>query len=103
MSNEMEHTRQILEYMNEHYPILIAVATALSGGLVWVKRKVLNDVYATKEEMLACRASLADRLDAHEYEERRQFEKMQGHMQDNHDEIKDLVIEILAEKKDRGG
>lgn len=93
------HTHQIINYIGEHWPLLFAIIGAASGGVMWVKRKVINDVYATKEEMRACRSDLEKKFDRHEAAEVRRMEALTSRMNDNHDELKNLIIEQLSKKR----
>jgi hypothetical protein len=97
VASEMEHAHGIMQYINEHYPFLLVVATVLSGSLMWVKRKIINDVYATKEELAEVEDKLESHIDAHEKREFALHEKNRKENQEAHQNVIDK-IDNLTEK-----
>jgi hypothetical protein len=89
MSSEHEHTGALLQYIGDNWPFLMAMMGVLSGGFMWIKRKVINDVYATKEEVQTGFSEAAD-------ERTKMKEDLTNKMDANHDEIKNLFIEHLG-------
>ena len=83
----------IMGYLIENWPIVGAALTAIGGTLMWAKRKVINDVYVSKEEF-------TDRCDRIEQNSRRGHDRLSTQITHNHDEIKTLIIEQLSNKKD---
>jgi hypothetical protein len=88
----MSHTVGLLHYLAEHWPFIAAVMATLGGTVMWVKRKVINDVYATKDEM-------NNRFKAREEKVNHQFSDMTTLINSNHSEIKDLFIEHISKDK----
>ena len=66
------------------------------GFLVWIKRQFLDSVYATKQELREHTDELEQRLDSHEQKGIQRYIDLKDTINDNHDEIKDLIIKQIA-------
>ena len=84
-----EHADGMLQYISDHYPFILVVLTTLSGGFMWIKRKVINDVYQTKAEA-------KEQSD----ENKAEHTEILNKINENHDEIKDLFISHLGDRHD---
>ena len=101
----MESTK-LIEYINDHWPLVGTVIGATGFSLLWLKKQMFDNVYATKESQETCRRELQAALDAHAEEERinaagLRRDMNQAHAQinkqaaDNHVDLKDDINKLL--------
>lgn len=85
----MGQTTGLFHYLEAHWPMLgIVLSGVLTMGL-WLKRKVLNDVFFTKEEARVMQDTLEAKIDI-----------VNSKGAERHDELKTLIITFLG--KDHG-
>ena len=84
--------------MEEHWPVVLVLTGAIGGIVAWLKRHLIDDVYATKAEVLAMAAEIELKITEHEDKVDDMYLSLHTQMSDNHDEIKDLIISQLVSK-----
>lgn len=85
----------VIGYVETNFPMIAFVLGAVWGALVWMKRQFLDSVYATKHEVRMATEELEGKMQAHEDKDNDRYHALMEKMNDNHDEIKDLIIEKL--------
>ena len=65
---------------------------------MWLKHALIDDVYATKEEMNVAILKLEKDLMEHEKKVDERYTEIRDLIGENHDEIKDLIITRLWTK-----
>jgi len=88
----------IMSYAEEHWPVVIFLIGAVGSGAVWLKHALIDDVYATKEEMNVAILKLEKDLMEHEKKVDERYTEIRDLIGENHDEIKDLIITRLWTK-----
>lgn len=84
--------------MEEHWPAAVFLLGATGGIMAWLKRQLIDNVYATKEEVNAAIVKLEEEIVAHEKKVEERYNDIYNLIADNHDEIKDLIISQLSRK-----
>ena len=88
-----------IEYISEHWPLIAGMVTATGVLIMWMKKQLLDNVFATKREVRALEDHLDHRIDAHEKAGMERHLSFQKEMSANHSELKTLIIHALGDKK----
>lgn len=81
----MQEQHNILNYLNEHLPFIIFLLTIISGAAMWLKHKIIDDIFVT-------RVQFNKKFSEHEKEEFARYDALDNKMDANHNELKDLII-----------
>lgn len=87
-----------MNYMEEHWPVVVFLVGAVGSTAVWVKKQLIDDVYATKEEMNAAILNIEKELASHEKKVDERYLEIYNLINENHDEMKDLIISQIGNK-----
>jgi len=71
------------------------VLATMAGGAAWLKRQLLDNVFATKAEVRAMTDELEGKMAAHEEKVDARYTEIKDLIGHNHDEMKDLVISLV--------
>lgn len=82
-------------YIYEHWPIVVFLIGGLWGLLVWLKQQFIDNVYATKQELRKTTDEIEGKMALHEKADLARYDSMRKTMNDNHDEVKNLIIRVL--------
>ena len=93
----MNHYDYLLSYSKDNWPIIAFVLVAFGGGVAWLKKQLLDNVFATKAEVRAMTDELEDKMAAHEEKVDLRYTEIKDLIGDNHDEMKDLVISLVRQ------
>lgn len=88
----------LVSFIETHWPMVAFTVGAFWGVLVWMKKQFIDSVYATKQDLRQTKEELEDRMAAHEQKDSERYETLTRTVNDNHDEIKDLIIKHLGDK-----
>lgn len=91
----------IIYLMDENWPMALFIIGSIGGTIVWAKKQLLDNVYATKKELRQTRDELEEKMDAHEKADMDRYLELTHTINDNHDEIKTLIITTNMGKKDQ--
>lgn len=88
-----------LEWMSTNWPLVGALMTATGVLIMWMKKQLLDNVFATKREVKLLEEHLDHRIDAHEKAGLERHLSFQKEISANHSELKTLIIHHLGNKK----
>ena len=91
----MNHLEYLALYIEQNWPLAAFMLGAAWGSIVWAKRQFLDNVYAKKSEVVATERRLEGKMAEHEQRDNDRYNTLMEHMADNHDELKDLIIDKL--------
>jgi len=85
-------------WIEENWPALAIMGAGFWGVIVWLKRQFIDNVYATKTDLSQTKMDLEAKMSEHEQRDSERYETLTNVVNDNHDEIKDLIIKHLAKE-----
>lgn len=86
---------ELFDTINDHWPIILFGIGAAWGFLMWIKRQLLDNVYATKVELHKTAEELEEKMAVHEKHDAVRYTELRQVISDNHDEVKSLIIRVL--------
>ena len=85
----------------------IFIVTVIGGLIMWAKKQMIDNVYATKQELRQAEERLEHQLERHEVADVERYEELQkAHLElhktiaANHDEMKTLIITQIVGRKE---
>lgn len=87
------------EWLSSNWPLVVGMATATGALIMWMKKQLLDNVFATKREVRMLEEHLDHRIDAHEKAGMERHLSFQKEMSANHSELKTLIIHALGKSE----
>jgi hypothetical protein len=85
----------VIAYISTNWPMVVFFIGAAWGFLVWMKKQLLDNVYATKLELHKTAEELEEKMAIHEKHDAVRYTELRQVISDNHDEVKSLIIRVL--------
>jgi hypothetical protein len=88
----------MLDWLSNNWPLVGTLVAGTGVLIMWTKKQVLDNVFATKKEVHALEDHIDKRLDASEKAGMERHLSFQKEISANHSELKTLIIHHLDKK-----
>lgn len=88
------------QYISDNWPLIGTLVAAIGVLIMWIKKQLLDNVFATKREVRQLGVHLDEKIAAHEKSGLERHMSFQKEISANHSELKTLIIHVLGDKKD---
>ena len=90
--------RHLSDVIRENWQVIGFTLGSAWGLIVFSKRALIDNVFATKKELREAKEALESKMVLHEKRDYERYEALSKQMTDNHVEIKDLIIDQLTNR-----